>query len=292
MRVIEGQNERVALPSVVPPDTPLTIARVNSVTWNDRPFIVADPTGNVALARSAEHCRELGAHVGMFTAAAVDGGEDKPARLLNSVLSHAPIVQSIENVLWNKRRLRLSELAESIWGDRGREAQKATFNLRLLTASARSNVDSYPLVPHRIHLLARATDGLSVCLNKDCSGDKDLSLPPLGAVHTGTSDTCGFCSAAMLLLYRCNNCGEWLLAGTLDKNRYRATASNENHFHYFTLDPSAASEEMSLTLSVKTAERSGWSQRRVGKSLPTVRRGSDTISAVRIGTRTDSCDFG
>ncbi|WP_417385359.1 DEAD/DEAH box helicase [Gimesia sp.] len=257
VRVIEGQNERVLLPKVVPPGTHPTVDRVNSVTWNDRPFIVANAMGNVTLAKSAEHCRDLVKQVSMFTSADVDRVLEEPARLLNSVLSHAPIIHEIEDVLWKKRRLRLAELSESIWRIRSPEAQQAMFSLLQLAASARDSVDSYPLIPHRIHLLARATDGLSVCLNKDCSGDIDLILPPLGAVHAGTADTCRFCSAAMLLLYRCNNCGEWLLAGTLDQNRYRAMAGNESQLDFFTPDPSVASEELSLTLSVVTAERSG-----------------------------------
>ncbi len=257
VRVIQGQNERVPFPSVVSPTSPLTVAQVNSVTWNDRSFIVADPTGNVALAKSTEHCKELSAQLGMFTSIHAGEGEDRPACLLNAVLRHAPIIQQIEDVLWKERRLRLDELAQSIWDDRGRGAQKATFNLLQLAASARGSVDSYPLVPHRIHLLARATDGLSVCLNMDCSGEKERILPPLGAVHSGAADNCRYCSAAMLLLYRCNNCGEWLLGGTLDRNRYRAAASNESQVHYFTLDLSGAADHMSLTLSVMNAERSG-----------------------------------
>ncbi len=257
VKVIEGTSERVPLPDAVPPATPLTIERVNSITWNDRPFVVADAKGNVGLSRSVDHCDDLKTQLTQFTSFTVASDDDKPARLLNSVLCHAPIVQRLEDVLWNKRRLRLAELSEAIWDDHSHEAQRATFSMLQLAASARPGVDSYPLVPHRIHLLARATDGLSVCLNKDCSGDKHLILPPLGAIHPGLADTCRFCSAAMLLVYRCDNCGEWLLAGTLDQNRYRATAGDENRLHYFSLDPSVTSEAMSLTLSVATAERSG-----------------------------------
>jgi DEAD/DEAH box helicase domain-containing protein len=267
VHVIQGQSERVPLAEALPPATALTTEKINAVTWNDRPFVIADRFGNVALSQSAEHCHDLQTHLGMLTSHASDSDEDRPARMLNTMLSHAPIIHELVNVLWTKRRMQLSTLAQDIWQDSSLEAQCATFTLLQLAASARASVESHPLVPHRIHLLARATDGVSVCLNKECTGPDHLILPPLGAVHVGMADTCPSCRAAMLLVYRCENCGEWMLAGTLDRNRYRATAANETQLHFFSVDPSIASDEMSLNLSVATAERSGVGTAGLGVTL-------------------------
>ena len=81
-----------------------------------------------------------------------------------------------------------------------------------LAASARSDVKSYPLVPHRIHILTRPTDGLSVCLNSDCDAPTERRLNGFGGVMSGYQDVCVFCKAVVMSLFRCRNCGQWMLA--------------------------------------------------------------------------------
>src|SRR5260370_28599113 len=80
-------------------------------------------------------------------------------------------------------------------------------------ASARRGVNDYPLLPNRIHLLTRSTDGLGGCLNSGCRGPDSLKLPDLGCLAEGLRDRCTYCQSGMLSLCRCANCGKWVVAG-------------------------------------------------------------------------------
>ena len=256
VRSIVGESDRTPRGAPEPPASPVTAQQMNEVRWIDRPLVVADQSGDVHLAESPEYCEYLSSHLGLLTEHSASQ-ENTPAILLDEALTHAPIVHKLDDVLWNDRRMPLAGLANEIWGDDGPEEQKATISLLQLTASARSTVDSYPLVPHRIHLLVRPTDGLSVCLNQHCSGPEDSLLPPLGAVTTGFADNCPFCSATMLLLHRCGNCGEWVLAGCLDQNRYRAIPVKASRLEFFTTKTVPSTVSTVMTLSIANGERSG-----------------------------------
>ena len=104
-----------------------------------------------------------------------------------------------------------------------------------------------------------------VCLNADCPGHDEYGLPPLGTVSAGVLDRCPACEGAVLSVYRCANCGEWLLAGLLDGNRYRpvgnASAKNASAKpDFFTIRQDAENRHAVLTLSPAKAERSGAGQ--------------------------------
>ena len=142
----------------------------------------------------------------------LDPEENRPAVLLHNSLSAAPLIHQLEDILWTNQHISMTELEERIFGEWTEHSARAIVLLLQLTASARLEPTSYPLVPHRIHVLARPVDGLTVCLNAACSGS-DTLLPPLGAVAAGYQDTCGYCGSRTLSLERCRNCGEWLLAG-------------------------------------------------------------------------------
>ena len=89
-----------------------------------------------------------------------------------------------------------------------------------LAASARLEPTSYPLVPHRIHVMARPADGLTVCLNSGCAGLDNL-LRPLGAVSVGYQDTCESCGSSTLI------------PGTVPELRRMATLwSGQGFSHY------------------------------------------------------------
>jgi Lhr-like helicase len=256
VHVIVGDSERAPLGDPEPPASPVNVDALAGTEWIEQPFVVVERSGDVQLARSADFCGRLEARLVALTSHKGEPGEDTPAKLLSDVLTHAPIVHRLEDVLWNRRRLPLAELAHELWNDTGRHAQEATFSLLQLTASARPIVSSYPLVPHRIHLLVRPTDGLSVCLNQDCSGPGHLIFAPLGAVCAGVTEKCPYCAAATMLLYRCGNCGEWVLGGLLDGNKYRPTVADAHHLSFLSLGPANGSQ-LALTINVGTGERSG-----------------------------------
>lgn len=255
--VIVGESERAPLPAEEPPNAPVTAEAMTRQEWIDRPFVVADQFGNAKLATDAEYCERLATQLPLLTSHPVDSQDSVPAKLLWEVLSRAPMVHKLEDTLWHRRRLPLVELASELWEDNGPDAQKATVTLLQLTASARPTATAYPLVPHRLHLLVRPPAGLSVCLSRTCTGPAKHKLNGLGTVTGGVMDRCPHCQAATLLLYRCQNCGQWILAGVRDGNRYRATIAPRHRLSFLTTTEVSDGSLHTLTLNDKTGERSG-----------------------------------
>jgi Lhr-like helicase len=269
VHVIEGRNSRAVLAKAIPPTGQATAEVVAAVRWIDQPLVIADVVGNVKLSEDRKLCDRLRQHLPLLTAAAALNDECLPARLLYATLRASPLIHRLEGVLWDRKRMALPELAESLWGTRDEAAVKATTALLQLGASAREQVGDYPLVPHRIHLLARPADGLVVCLNAECPGRGDYRLPPLGAVSAGVHDRCPVCVGAVVSLYRCANCGEWLLAGLLDGNRYRPVGNAAVRPDFFTIRHEVENRLAVLTLSPAKAERSGAGQAGVQVALVT-----------------------
>ncbi len=187
--VIRGKMARVPLGDARAPAVPLTPECVDDVAWLDQPTLVADVRGELDLGDSAELCNRLRQRLGALTSTTAPAEESRPAVLLHTVLAHAPMVHQLEDILWQKRRLPLSSLAELLWkGRHDAKALRATIVLLQLAAAARGHVSAYPLVPHRIHLLVRPTEGLSVCLNPECTAPEDEHLQGLGAVIDGVME--------------------------------------------------------------------------------------------------------
>jgi hypothetical protein len=91
----------------------------------------------------------------------------------------------MQEILGDRERLRLADLARELWGEESKHALRATVSLLQVGAAARRAPQAYPLVPHRLHLTARAPSGLTVCLNPECTGPSGDILPPFGAVQVG-----------------------------------------------------------------------------------------------------------
>lgn len=217
VNVIRGQQRRIELAEATYPAQAPEYAMLAQETWLKSPTLAMDDEGKPKLATDAEACAHLAARLPqLVAAAAVNNAQrqanDQLALLLQQSLSHAPLVHLASEILWKKKRLPLRELASALWRDQSEEALRATITLLQLGAAARRNVGDYPLLPHRLHLLARPTDGLVVCLSADCTGNEELKLPGLGAVMAGFSDHCSHCHSVTLSLYRCANCGEVALA--------------------------------------------------------------------------------
>lgn len=256
VHVITGRMAPMELAEEAPPEAELSAAQVVVRPWIDRPLVVAGPDGQEVLSRDPELAGALRARLAELVAprlAEQHPSEDCPAVVLATSLPASPVVHTLAKALWEHRRLPLPELARLLWGEQ-EQAIPATVALLQLTASARRHVGDYPLVPHRIHFLARPSDGLTVCLDAACSGAEAEKLHPFGTVATGSSDRCA-CGGATLSLVRCGNCGGWMVAGDLDGNRLRPVAWSLTRARFFTDQAGAAGT--AVTLNPQTGEWSG-----------------------------------
>ena len=215
VHVITGEMDRAPMELAAPPAISPTAADIAQNEWLDGPTIVEDENGKQELAVNQESCEKLRARLDALVSKdclkKLDANENHPAILLHETLAASPLIHKLEDILWNKKHIPLVELGTQLFGENAEQSTKAVTALLQLAASARLEPTSYPLVSHRIHIMVRPSDGLTVCLNGQCSGPPLLS--PLGTVSSGYQDTCGYCDNSTLTLQRCVNCGEWLLAG-------------------------------------------------------------------------------
>lgn len=221
IQVIAGRANRARL---APPEDPAAAPTAGAVTgkaWLTGPTLKLTPAGEAELAEDPALCAALADDLRVLCASnvvedAMAAAESKPARLLRWAIGSAPVIHQLEGVLWTRKRLRLLELAEVLWGTSTAEAVTATVHLLQMAAAARECVADYPLVPHRVHLVARMPESLGVCVNAECAGPAELRLEPLGCVTADLRDRCAYCGSAVISIARCDNCGETGLAGRLD----------------------------------------------------------------------------
>ena len=136
-----------------------------------------------------------------------------PARFLHASLKRAPLIRKITEILASKNgnALSLNDLAGRIFsGEVGDEERAAATALLRLAASARLRSSDFPLIPHRLHLLFRSPEGLSVCLNPSCPGPRERRLEGMGCLQP-LGDRCRYCKCVILPIHRCDNCGDWAL---------------------------------------------------------------------------------
>jgi len=227
VRAIVGEKTRPPLAKTIPPDTNPTSKQLAGDPWLSGATLQPDPDGRNQFIRHIKACQRLAERLPGLTAAPMPSGEDRPAVLLANTLQHAPLIHRLQEILFFAREqrksdgLKLLDLARELWGNDEQTAQHATMQLLQLAAVARHQPGSYPIVPHRLHILARPTTGLSVCLDPDCSGPDENKLSPFGCVTPGSADTCPHCRKRLLPLCACRNCGEWLLMGEKEENQYR-----------------------------------------------------------------------
>lgn len=218
IHVLEGELVQPELDEPDPPSAPHAVLDIVKVGQLGRPTIVENSDGEQELAEwNEEQVDRLSNGLSTLTSVSrlgvLDVGERRPSLVLQHALKAAPLLHNLQNILWNMKHVPLSELAEKLYGDISEQSVSAAVALLHLAASARSDVKSYPLVPHRIHILARPTDGLSVCLNNGCDAPIERRLNGLGGVISGYQDMCLYCQSVMLSLFRCLNCGQWMLSG-------------------------------------------------------------------------------
>lgn len=137
-----------------------------------------------------------------------------PARFLYECLREAPLIRYLADILAEEKGsvIRLDDLASRLFdGKCGTDEHKATIALLRLSAGARLRPSELPLVPHRLHFLVRAPEGLSACLNPQCSGPDECQVSSIGCLQP-LGDRCLYCGHILLPVHCCDNCGEWALA--------------------------------------------------------------------------------
>ena len=222
IKVIRGESTRISLPSEAPPENPPTANTIAERTWlTDKTIELNSSQNDTILATNAVMCQALARSLTLLVdeqviKEAIRQSENKPAMLLYHALRFSPLLHRLETILWERKQLSLHNLVQFLWGFFDEDAKQATMLLLQMAAAARCSVSDYPLLPNRIHLLARPTDGLVVCLNSDCNGPDYLKLSSFGCVAEGLHDRCAYCQNATLSLYRCTNCGKWVVAGIKD----------------------------------------------------------------------------
>ena len=85
----------------------------------------------------------------------------------------------LARVLFDREIVSLEELASELWGKADRPEMEATTLLLRLAAAARPAPEEMPLVPHRLHFLARGPEGISCCLSPECRGAGARCAPDL-----------------------------------------------------------------------------------------------------------------
>ena len=218
IHVIEGESTRAKMSDAVLPEVAPTADGIAQAEWMDGPAVVERSDGTQDLACiDSDACENLKGNLETLVSrdrlAGMDAGELRPAVILHEALSAAPLIHTIEDVLWDRKHVPLEELGVELFGTNSPQSTNAAAALLQLAASARLSFGSHPLVPHRLHVLTRPTDGLTVCLNDSCSAPDSRKLTSLGAVSAEYREVCEHCDSATLALYRCDNCGEWMLAG-------------------------------------------------------------------------------
>ena len=171
--------------------------------------VVSEDQVTTTLVSSATETERLAAE--LHRAISPDGGPvvavAEPARWLHAALPRVHSFHTLATVLFEVGRLPVELLAAKVFPDaRLDDARTVTTRLLELGAVARMSATALPLLPHRLHLLARGADGLAVCLSPECDGPHHWR--GLGAVQPWTGRmSCQWCKSRVLPLVRCEGCG-------------------------------------------------------------------------------------
>jgi DEAD/DEAH box helicase domain-containing protein len=137
---------------------------------------------------------------------------DVLAPFLKILLDQMPIVRQLGSLLRSQELWSLDALAKELWTESNSATQDATVLLLRLAASARTSDELSPTIPHRLHCLVRAPEGLSICLNSSCTAPQDACQDNLGALQA-SQDRCAYCNSITLPILRCKACGLWAMGG-------------------------------------------------------------------------------
>ena len=162
-----------------------------------------------------------------------------PACFLYTSMREAPFIRRIAEILTKERgsALSLNDLAEKLFGNQlGNGERDATIALLRLSAAARLRSSDLPLIPHRLHFLFRAPEGLAVCLNPLCTGVHNRRIEGVGCLQP-LGDRCRYCEHILLPVHRCDDCGEWAISAhdnqeisTLEPGYYAESAIYRTYY--------------------------------------------------------------
>jgi superfamily II DNA or RNA helicase len=249
--VIQGERQPVQLGKALLPNEETTAQLVIKKLPALEQTIEIDESGRANLKYDPEFCEKLrdgiDTLIGSYTN--INGllTENYAAKLLIRMLVHAPIIHKLVEILWKEEKLTLEELTRHLWNKRKPDEVDLAATIRLLQycASARMGAGDYPLIPHRLHVLIRATDGLSVCMNNHCTAHSGQKLQPLGAVVSGIVERCPYCNAMALPIYRCTSCGEWFVAAKTIHEYLNYPLNQENdNINFFTTNYDSDNENL------------------------------------------------
>ena len=180
-----------------------------------------------------------------------------PARFLFQCLREAPLVRKLATILASEKgnALSLNDLTSRLLnGKNGIDERNAVIAILRLAAAARMRSADLPLIPHRLHFLVRAPEGLSVCLNPQCTGPDDFKVSSIGCVQP-LGDTCRYCGHILLPIHRCVNCGEWALAAHENQESSclePGYSSESRTFYLLTKSPTIEEGERVDSVEIKT----------------------------------------
>ncbi len=206
VHLIVGEPVRSVFPEAQAPNVePSAEEVVKMILANN--LVEADNEGKVSLVRDAKLSNDVRTLVRTIVDPGTAPPAEVPAEELFNCLSHSPLIQKISDIFWTEKRLTLSDLSSRIWGLDSSTTLKATTILLQLAASARRSIKEYPVIPHRLHVLARPVEGVTLCRNKACNAEEESKLEPFGALHTGYQERCTDCHSTCLNVARCRTCG-------------------------------------------------------------------------------------
>ena len=117
------------------------------------------------------------------------------------------IFPKILKILSEKYTIQFSELLKLVSSS---IEPKTLLNIFTIGAKARLNDNELPLLPHKLHLQVRSSQGFSVCSNPNCP---DSKIEGIGKIHHGTFYNCTTCKSPTLNLVRCSECSEHFFHG-------------------------------------------------------------------------------
>jgi ATP-dependent helicase YprA (DUF1998 family) len=117
------------------------------------------------------------------------------------------VFPKILKILSEKYTIQFSELLKLVSSS---IEPRTLLNIFTIGAKARLNDNELPLLPHKLHLQVRSSQGFSVCSNPNCP---DSRIKGIGKIHHGTFYNCATCQSPTLNLVRCSECSEHFYHG-------------------------------------------------------------------------------
>lgn len=157
----------------------------------------------------------------LLTIGVQEVGNTHIAKLLHWLLPRSKMFQYLYSKLFNggtTTRIRLDTLAKDLFPEATLSISRETCRRLLeLGALARAEPDALPLVPNRIHALFRAPDSLSFCFDPS-GGCEKTRIEGVGFFFSPSRKPMpdDQFAATSLSVARCEDSGEWLLAGVED----------------------------------------------------------------------------